>query len=46
MHTTRRLQKKLCTQLIVKEKIYAQVILRVVVHISCTHKFCVSQTYA
>jgi hypothetical protein len=51
------LWNKLCTQLDIyrksyahnlslKKKIYAQVILRVVVHISCTHKFCASQTYA
>jgi hypothetical protein len=39
MHITRRLHKKLCTQLVIREKIYAQVIVQVVVHTSCTHKF-------
>jgi hypothetical protein len=39
MHTTRRLQKKLWTQLVVREKIYAQVILQVIVHTSCMHRF-------
>jgi hypothetical protein len=39
---TRRLQKKLRTQLVVREKIYAKVILQVVVHTSCAHKFCLN----
>jgi hypothetical protein len=49
------LWKKLCTQLDVYRKnyahnllfeknIYTQVILQVVMHISCTHKFCSNQT--
>jgi hypothetical protein len=36
--------KKLCTQVVVSEKIYTQVILQVVMHTSCTHKFCSNQT--
>jgi hypothetical protein len=39
MHITRRLHKKLCTQLVIREKIYAQVIVQVAVHTSCMHKF-------
>jgi hypothetical protein len=49
------LWNKLCTQLDIyrksyahnlsSKKIYTQVIIRVAVHISCTHKFCASQTY-
>jgi hypothetical protein len=36
--------EKLCTQVVVREKIYTQVILQVVMHTSCTHKFCSNQT--
>jgi hypothetical protein len=44
MHTNRSFTEKLCTQVVVSEKIYTQVILQVVMHTSCTHKFCSNQT--
>jgi hypothetical protein len=44
MHTNRSFTEKLCTQVVVREKIYTQVILQVVMHTSCTHKFCSNQT--
>jgi hypothetical protein len=46
MHTTQRLQEKnYAYNLSLERKIYAQVILHLVVCTSCTHKFCANQTY-
>jgi hypothetical protein len=42
MHTTCCIRKKLCVQLIVEEKMYAQVNLQTIVHTNCTEQFCVS----
>jgi hypothetical protein len=39
-HTTRDSHKQLCTQLVVREKIYTQVIQQIIMYTSCTHKFC------
>jgi hypothetical protein len=39
-------KKNYAHNLSLERKIYAQVILQLVVHTSCTHKFCANQTYA
>jgi hypothetical protein len=46
MHITRHLQKNYEDNLSLDRKIYAQVILQLVVYTSCTHKFCKNQIYA
>jgi hypothetical protein len=46
MRTTYLNGKSYAHNLSLEKKIYAQVILQVVVHTSCMHKFCSNQTYA
>jgi hypothetical protein len=46
IHTTRRSQKQLCIQFVVREKIYTQVIQQIIVYTNCTHSSARHQPYA